>query len=90
MLFVSHNLTAVKALCSRAIVIEEGQIIFSGEVNNAVDFYLNNEKRTRDFSIPLAERKRERRCSLRAKIVNITVISDDQTNPEVIDPFNDR
>lgn len=86
-LFVSHNLTAVKALCTRAIVIEEGEIIFHGEVDSAVDYYLNHEKRLNDSSIPISERKRERRCSMRAKIVDVQVISDEVINPKVIDPF---
>ncbi|MFA4825906.1 MAG: ABC transporter ATP-binding protein [Methanoregula sp.] len=86
-LFVSHNMTAVKALCSRGIVIEDGQIIFDGDTSKAVDFYLGSKRLSEDRSIPVAERKREHGCSLRAKIVDITVISDGQRNPKIIDPF---
>ena len=86
-LFVSHNLTAVKALCSRGIVIAEGQKKFDGDTSKAVDFYLSGKKLSEDIIIPIAERKRERYCSLRAKIVEITVISDNQINPKIIDPF---
>ncbi|MEZ4802518.1 MAG: polysaccharide ABC transporter ATP-binding protein [Gelidibacter sp.] len=42
-LFVSHNMAAVKSLCTRAIVLEHGMIIFEGETKKAVDFYLNNQ-----------------------------------------------
>ena len=38
-LFVSHNFSAVKALCNNAIVLEEGQKVFEGGVNDAIDFY---------------------------------------------------
>jgi lipopolysaccharide transport system ATP-binding protein len=39
-LFVSHNVAAVKALCSRAILVTDGTIAFSGAVTDAVDSYL--------------------------------------------------
>lgn len=40
-LFVSHNMTAVENLCSRAIVLEHGKIVFEGESNEAIKYYLN-------------------------------------------------
>ena len=38
--FVSHNVAAVKALCSRAVLIKEGTIAKSGAVAEVVDDYL--------------------------------------------------
>ncbi|MBR9845538.1 MAG: ABC transporter ATP-binding protein [Algicola sp.] len=40
-LFVSHNMAAVKNLCSRAIVLEHGNVVYEGNTEEAVDFYLN-------------------------------------------------
>ncbi len=42
-LFVSHNMAAVKNLCTRAIVLEHGQVVFEGETNTAVDYYLKSD-----------------------------------------------
>jgi len=39
-LFVSHNMAAVKSLCTIGIVLENGGIIFYDEVDKAVNFYL--------------------------------------------------
>src|SRR5262249_7215001 len=39
-LFVSHNMAAVRALCSRAILMEDGEIAASGPVTEVVDEYL--------------------------------------------------
>ncbi|MFD2550388.1 ABC transporter ATP-binding protein [Bizionia sediminis] len=39
-LFVSHNMAAVKSLCTRAIVLEHGKTVFEGDTDAAVDFYL--------------------------------------------------
>jgi lipopolysaccharide transport system ATP-binding protein len=54
-LFVSHNIAAVSALCTRAILIDNGSIVTSGSTESVVHTYLN---RTREnTSIPLAQRK---------------------------------
>ena len=39
-LFVSHNMAAVKSLCTKGIVLENGNVSFCGSVNNAVTHYL--------------------------------------------------
>ena len=38
-LFVSHNMAAVKQLCTRGIVMENGKISFDGEINDALELY---------------------------------------------------
>jgi lipopolysaccharide transport system ATP-binding protein len=40
-LFISHNMTAVSALCSRAIVLDQGHSVFDGPVHQGVRFYLD-------------------------------------------------
>jgi lipopolysaccharide transport system ATP-binding protein len=39
-LFVSHNMTAVKALCGRAILIDGGKVAIDGDVDSVVNMYL--------------------------------------------------
>jgi lipopolysaccharide transport system ATP-binding protein len=41
-LFVSHNLAAVEALCNRGIVLQEGRVVFNGNSKDAIQFYLRN------------------------------------------------
>jgi lipopolysaccharide transport system ATP-binding protein len=43
-LFVSHNMNAVKILCERAIWLEQGQIILTGEADEVVESYLSGVK----------------------------------------------
>lgn len=38
-LFVSHDLNAVKVLCDRAIVLEDGKVVYDGESEQAVNYY---------------------------------------------------
>ena len=42
-LFVSHNMGSVKALCTSGIVLTDGHISYQGTANSAVDFYINHE-----------------------------------------------
>ncbi len=41
-LFVSHNMTAVKSLCLRAILIEAGRVACDGDVDTVVNRYLDS------------------------------------------------
>jgi lipopolysaccharide transport system ATP-binding protein len=38
-LFVSHNMAAVRSLCTRGIVLENGKIKFDGKTEDALDIY---------------------------------------------------
>ena len=40
-LFVSHNMAAIKSLCDNAVLLENGLLTKSGSVNSIVDHYLN-------------------------------------------------
>ena len=44
-LFVSHNLAAIKQLCTRGIFLKNGNIINCGSINLALDSYLNSENK---------------------------------------------
>jgi lipopolysaccharide transport system ATP-binding protein len=39
-LFVSHSMEAVKSLCERALLLDEGRVACEGNVNQVVDYYL--------------------------------------------------
>lgn len=41
-LFVSHNMAAVRTLCNNGIVLKNGMIDYVGTSENCVDYYLNN------------------------------------------------
>jgi len=46
-LFVSHNLTAVRSLCSSALLLSDGRIGLSGDVNHVADHYLRKNNASR-------------------------------------------
>lgn len=48
-LFVSHNMAAVKSLCSQGLVIEHGMKAFQGDVSQAVSYYLKGGSNVQHF-----------------------------------------
>jgi lipopolysaccharide transport system ATP-binding protein len=54
-LFVSHNMDAVRKLTSNCIVLENGGVIFNGDTKNAINNYLSqkfNEKTSQEWIFP--------------------------------------
>ena len=39
-LYVSHNMSTIRSLCTRCVVLEQGRVIFEGDVEAAVEVYL--------------------------------------------------
>ena len=48
-LFVSHNMAAVKSLCTKGIVLENGGVVFEGSVNSSIDRYLSGNQAANSF-----------------------------------------
>jgi len=41
-LFVSHNMAAVKSLCRTGVVLDRGSVVFMGPASDSVNYYLEN------------------------------------------------
>ncbi len=42
-LYVSHNMNTIRQLCERCIVLSHGQIVFDGDVEEAINLYLGRK-----------------------------------------------
>lgn len=40
-LYVSHNMSTIRQLCSRCIVLNHGQIVYDGDVESAIEVYMD-------------------------------------------------
>ncbi|GAK96452.1 polysaccharide ABC transporter [Nonlabens tegetincola] len=59
-LFVSHNMAAVKQLCTRGIVLENGLVNYEGDIEKAIREYISNDSQNNNAgSIPLGNVKRK-------------------------------
>lgn len=72
-LFVSHNMAAVKSLCTKAIVLENGTIDYSGDVTSSITKYLNNNKSKSSFKKNIAKKDDKTRIDvLKFDVVPLT------------------
>ncbi|BFO65963.1 polysaccharide ABC transporter ATP-binding protein [Chryseobacterium sp. KCF3-3] len=55
-LFVSHNMTAIKSLCNQGIVMSNGNIIYNGTTDRALSVY-NGDKQSFGNSVILGDHK---------------------------------
>jgi lipopolysaccharide transport system ATP-binding protein len=55
-MFVSHQMNSVAALCTRAIVLDQGRIVFHGDVPDAVRSYQESFARSRQVDHRAADR----------------------------------
>ena len=46
-LYVSHNMSTIRNLCDRCIVLDEGKIIFDGDVDKAISLYMGTGEQLR-------------------------------------------
>lgn len=44
-LFVSHSMSSIKALCSRCVILENGVVGYDGNVENGINYYLEGGKK---------------------------------------------
>lgn len=40
-LYVSHNMATIRNLCTRCVVLDKGHLIYDGDVEKAIDLYMN-------------------------------------------------
>ena len=83
-IFVSHNMGAIQQLCSRAILLEQGQIVLDDLPSKTISYYLNKvaSYKLPDFSFPLLE-------ALPGQILS-SKIKDSKGLSTAIIPFNDN
>ena len=80
-LFVSHNMASIRHLCNTGIVLKNGCVDFTGNVDESVDYYM----RTSIPSIldcPVSDMPREGHCSGAIHFNNILFLN--EANDEII------
>ena len=53
-LYVSHNMNTIRQLCTRCIVLSQGKIIFDGDVESAIEKYLESNTQVMGTDIDLS------------------------------------
>lgn len=50
-LYVSHNMNTIRQLCDRCIVLDKGKVVFSGDVEEAIQIYLGSKKKSENVAV---------------------------------------
>ncbi|WP_105019440.1 MULTISPECIES: ABC transporter ATP-binding protein [Nonlabens] len=83
-LFVSHNMGAIRDLCTRAIVIENGILRFDGSTNDSVSHYLSSNSHSEE---DLASRT-DRLGNQAIKLKKVRIVDTNERSIEAIGPFD--
>ena len=76
-LFVSHNMSTVRALCDRCAVMDEGKIIIDGDVEEAIRMYSTKmREKALDGGRPAAQIRRDRNLSGLVSVADVSPLRD--------------
>ncbi|NJY63621.1 ATP-binding cassette domain-containing protein [Salinimicrobium sp. CDJ15-81-2] len=75
-LFVSHNMSSIKTLCERGLVLDNGAIDFFGGAIESVDHYLLNTKAIPKKENTISENHRRQKTSKEFQIVKIQSLNE--------------
>ena len=83
-LFVSHNMGAIRQMCSRVLLLDEGSLMYEGDADDVIDYYLSKvfEEGGRKASFPDDQSKP-------FQILDIAVLCPDKSDHEALD-INDE
>ncbi len=89
-LYVSHNMGTIRELCTRCVVLSQGHLIYSGDVEKAISLYLESDEADFPRHIDLDPAKRppcgSRRLRLLAlDLLNPNIMSIGQNEPMELD-----
>ncbi len=71
-LFVSHNMAAVKSLCTKGIVLDNGQVIFNGAIDSCLNYYLKKAINNKEGKITDAIKMNKRTIHVDKILINGT------------------
>ena len=86
-LYVSHNMSTVKSLCSRCIVLSHGQLAFEGETEEAIAVYMQDENLDNTTFFDTSTAKRHPKCNKRHLLQNLHMYESKTCNLEYGDTF---
>jgi lipopolysaccharide transport system ATP-binding protein len=70
-IFVSHNMTAMKGLCTNGILIKDGRTAKSGTISDVIDYYLRETEKKNQLVHTFEEDKRKE-----AQITKVSITDD--------------
>lgn len=83
-IYVSHNMNTIRQLCDKVVVLDKGQVVFNGDVEEGVKIYMGaSDKKNVITEYKLGEIERLFHFGKIAKIQNIRFLNKDSLDFEV-------
>lgn len=76
-IFVSHNMSAVKKLCNRGIVLKDGALAFSGSSDDAANFYFSKNHENQIIQL---EDREDIKGDRSIQVRNISILNKENIN----------
>ncbi len=74
-LYVSHNMSTIRRLCDRCIVLDHGKVVFDGDVNEAINIYTQELDMSLSADIDLSQKRmRHLSSNILAKMTRIKML----------------
>ena len=92
-LYVSHNMGTIRSLCNRCVVLDKGRVIFDGDVEAAIDIYMNNHSSDLKTAYDLTDFRRVsielgKKACFNSIIIREKNIASFLTNEKIVLEFN--
>ena len=85
-LFVSHNMASVKALCKSGVLLENGTLKHTGKIDDVIDLYINgNLHLNEDIAIITNDQINQYRIKVDGTVHPIEILEVERVNPSPID-----
>ncbi len=72
-LFVSHNMGAVRGLTHRAVLLEHGRVVMEGEKNTVIQRYLQGAQLENAQHLNMADRPRRKNMGMTCRLMEVTI-----------------
>lgn len=74
-LYVSHNMNTIRQLCDRCVVLDKGKVVFDGDVETSIQFYIKSAVVDMDVELDLREKRMPHLSpTVRAKITHLKLL----------------
>lgn len=80
-LFVSHNMAAIKSLCTRLMVLNNGELYYEGEVNEGINKYLKVDSLANKSSFKVFSENELESAEVQIELIGIKAKNKDFTEP---------
>ena len=80
-LFVSHNMASIRALCKNGVLLENGGVKYIGEVNDVIDEYMKSNVTEYEGKC-VSDRPRERGCSDQVHFTDVNFLDENDNRIE--------